>query len=336
MKNICVYHLCVSCKKGLMFRSRQDYIRFINNMALLAYKYHIRILAFAVMSNHYHIGIMADDFEQFFRSLKVSYSNYYFHKYGVSLPRTSCFVQEAVGNLHIVTLIAYILRNPVHHGIVGHPFAYPYSSAGCYFSYNGSLYSIGHAPVIKRVTTTAPNEYKSNSDREGMIDPITFVDFRMTETLFTSSGRLMYFLSRYSGPKWEQEQSKEDSSVKPITLQSVERHGTDIEACMKNEKGHSSLLIPDQLLCEWIDGKAVPHYGLTNFAQLDWEQRTEIAKALRSRWKVSEEQAERCLYFRAKTAAGPSGIDGSPAHNEERAGQAPRSDIRARKLQAAR
>lgn len=58
MKNTCVYHLCVSCKKGLMFRSRQDYIRFINNMALLAYKYHIRILAFTVMSNHYHIGIM--------------------------------------------------------------------------------------------------------------------------------------------------------------------------------------------------------------------------------------------------------------------------------------
>ena len=213
MKNTCVYHLCVSCKKGLMFRGRRDYIRFINNIALLAYKYHIRILAFAVMSNHYHIGIMADDFEQFFRSLKVSYSNYYFHKYGVSLPRMSCFVQEAVGNLHIVTLIAYILRNPVHHGIVGHPFAYPYSSAGCYFSYNGSLYSIGHAPVIKRVTTTAPNEYSINSDREGMIDPMTFVDFRMTETLFTSSGRLMYFLSRYSGPKWEQEQQKEDSGA---------------------------------------------------------------------------------------------------------------------------
>jgi len=105
---------------------------------------------------------------------------------------------------------------------------------------------------------------------------------------------------------------------------------------MKNEKGHSSLLIPDQLLCEWIDGKAVPHYGLTNFAQLDWEQRTEIAKALRSRWKVSEEQAERCLYFLAKTTADLSDTDGNPAHNEERAGQAPRSDIHVRKLQAAR
>ena len=224
----------------------------------------------------------------------------------------------------------------MHHGIVGHPFAYPYSSAGCYFSYSGSLYSIGHAPVIKRVTTTAPNEYKSNSDREGMIDPMTFVDFRMTETLFTSSGRLMYFLSRYSGPKWEQEQSKEDSSVKPITLQSVERQGIDIGACLKNEKGHSSLLIPDQLLCEWIDGKAVPHYGLASFAQLDWEQRTEIAKVLRSRWKVSEEQAERCLYFRAKSSAGQSGTDGDLAHKEKRPGPATHSDSKARKLHAVR
>ena len=118
-------------------------------------------------------------------------------------------------------------------------------------------------------------------------------------------------------------------------LQRVECQGIDIEACMKNEKGHSSLLIPDQLLCEWIDGKAVPYYGLTSFAQLDWEQRTEIAKALRSRWKVSEEQAERCLYFRTKTSAGPSGT-GTPVHNEERADQAPSSDIRTRKLQVAR
>ena len=37
MKNTCVYHLCVSCKKGLMFRSRQDYIRFINNNTTYAY-----------------------------------------------------------------------------------------------------------------------------------------------------------------------------------------------------------------------------------------------------------------------------------------------------------
>ena len=301
MKNTCVYHLCVSCKKGLMFRSRQDYIRFINNMALLVYKYHIRILAFTVMSNHYHIGIMTNDFEKFFRSLKVSYSNYYFHKYGASLPQTSCFVQEAVGNLHIVTLIAYILRNPVHHGIVGHPFAYPYSSARCCFSYNGTLYSIVPAPVIKRVTTTAPNEYNSNSDREGMIDPMTFVDYRMVETLFTSSGRFMYFMSRYSGPKWEQELRENDDSLLPITLRSIEHQDTDIEACMKYEKGHGKLLIPDQLLCEWIDGKVVPYYGHTSFTQLDRAQTTETAGALYSRWKVSEDQVERCLYYRPGT-----------------------------------
>ena len=294
MENIRIYHLCLSCKKGLMFRSRQDYIRFINNMALLAHKYKVRILAFAVMSNHYHICIMTDDFRQFFRSLKISYSNYYRHKYGVSLPKASGFKQEATGNLHIVTLLAYVLRNPVHHGLVGHPFAYPYSSAGCYFSYNGTLYSIGHAPVIKRITTVVPDEF--NSDREGMIDPMAFVDYRMVETLFTSSGRFMYFMSRYSGPKWEKEQKNENASAKPITIRTVEGKGIDLGNCMQHEKGHGKLLVPDQLLCEWIDGNVVPRYSCTNFAQLDQRQREKTAGALRSRWKVSEEQAERCLY----------------------------------------
>ena len=294
MKNTCVYHLCVSCKKGLMFRGRRDYIRFINNMALLAYKYHIRILAFAVMSNHYHIVIMADDFEQFFRSLKVSYSNYYFHKYGVSLPRMSCFVQEAVGNLHIVTLIAYILRNPVHHGIVGHPFAYPYSSAGCYFAYNGSLYSIGRAPVIKREKTYLPEGYRG--DREGMIDPMSIVDFRMVETLFGTSGRFMYFITRYSGPKWEKEQTDENASVAPVTLSTVEGSDTDLDSCLKYERGHGRLLVPDQLLCEWVDSEVVPGLGCCSFTQLGWGQATEVQRMLRSQWKITQEQAERCLF----------------------------------------
>ncbi|HIZ87625.1 MAG TPA: transposase [Candidatus Coprenecus pullistercoris] len=299
MENIRIYHLCVSCKEGLMFRSRQDYIRFINNMALLAYKYKVRILAFAVMSNHYHICIMTDDFRKFFRGLKVSYSNYYRHKYKAGLPKTSDFSQEAAGNLHIVTMLAYVLRNPVHHGLVGHPFAYPYSSAGCYFSYNGALYSIGHAPVIKRISTVAPDEF--NSDREGMIDPMTFVDYRMMETLFTSSGRFMYFMSRYSGPKWEREQKEENASVKPINIQTIEGKDIDSKDCIQHEKGHGKLLIPDQLLCEWIDGKAVPHHGRTSFTQLDLKQKMGIIKKLRSRWKISEEQAGRCLYCRPDT-----------------------------------
>ena len=48
---------------------------------------------------------------------------------------------------------------------------------------------------------------------------------------------------------------------------------------MQHEKGHGKLLVPDQLLCEWIDGNVVPRYSRTNFAQLDQRQREKTAGA---------------------------------------------------------
>lgn len=65
MEKIKIYHLCISCNEGLLFRSRHDYIRFVNNMALLANKYKIRILAYSVMSNHFHIGVMTGGYDKF-------------------------------------------------------------------------------------------------------------------------------------------------------------------------------------------------------------------------------------------------------------------------------
>lgn len=294
MENLKIYHLCVRCRRGLMFRSRQDYIRFINTLALLALKYKVRVLAYAVMSNHYHLAVMADDIGKFFRMLGVSYANYYYCKYGVSLPKVSRKVLEVAGNLHIVTLLAYIIRNPVHHGLVGNPFVYPYSSAVCYFAYPGSLYSIGSAPVIKREKTPLPKCY--GGDREGMIDPMSIVDYRMVETLFVTSGRFMYFTTRYSGPKWEKEQMEENASVSPVTLKSVEGDEADLDSWLKYEKGHGRLLVPDQLLCELVDTEHVPRYGSASFAQLTWEQSMEVVSMLRSEWKIAQEQAERCVY----------------------------------------
>ena len=277
-----------------MFRGRQDYIRFINSMALLADKYEVRILAFAVMSNHYHIGLMADSFERFSHSLKVSYANYYRSRYNSRIPASSTFTLEAVGNLHIVALLSYILRNPVHHGLVGHPFAYPYSSASSYFTYMSSLYSIGHHPAIKREKTRAPDTFVS--DREGMIDPMSFVDFRMVETLYATSGRFMYCLSRYSGPKWEMDQLEEDASALPVTLRNVESQGVDYDECLKNERGHGKLLIPDQLICEWVDSVMVPGYDCRSFAELTPMQLKEVSRKIRSKWNVSDEQFRRCLF----------------------------------------
>ena len=69
-----------------------------------------------------------------------------------------------------------------------------------------------------------------------MIDPMSIVDFRMVETLFGTSGRFMYFITRYSGPKWEKEQTDENASVAPVTLSTVEGSDTDLDSCLKYER----------------------------------------------------------------------------------------------------
>lgn len=86
-------------------------------------------------------------------------------------------------------------------------------------------------------------------------------DAGMVETLFGTSGRFMYFITRYSGPKWEKEQTDENASVAPVTLSTVEGSDTDLDSFLKYERGHGRLLVPDQLLCEWVDSEVVPGLG---------------------------------------------------------------------------
>lgn len=292
MEKIKIHHLCVSCNEGLFFRSRQDYIRFINNMAILANKYKIRILAFSVMSNHFHVGVMTDGYGKFLQSLKRSYSNYYRRKYGAGIPENKCVVTSAGGNVHILTMLSYILRNPVHHGLTGHPFGYPYSSSRCYFAYDFQLYGIGWAPTVKRAKTIMPEHF--SSDREGMIDPHFFVDETMVENLFGTSGKFMYFMSRYSGPKWESEQQEERES--PVTLETIEGSDIDLNVCLQNERGHAKLLVPDQLLCEYVDGVAVCKAGKCSYVELSDSERIKIASELKEKWHVKDAQISRVLY----------------------------------------
>ena len=296
MEKIKIYHLCISCNEGLLFRSRHDYIRFVNNMALLANKYKIRILAYSVMSNHFHIGVMTGGYDKFLQSLKRSYSNYYRCRYGTRIPENKYMVTSASGNVHILTMLSYILRNPVHHGLAGHPFGYPYSSARCYFAYDFQLYSIGRAPTLKRTKTIMPEHFFS--DREGMIDPHFFVDEAMVENLFGTSGKFMYFMSRHSGPKWEFEQQEEAEA--PVTLETIEGSDIDLNVCLQNERGHAKLLIPDQLLCEYIDGIVVSKAGKYSYVELSDSERINIAYELKEKWHVKDAQISRVLYREEK------------------------------------
>ena len=118
------YHICLSGKDEIMFRTDEDYCRAINCMALAAYKTDSKILAYAFMSTHVHLCIRTDHPYKVITTYRYAYTRYFNAKYKRSgkLGERYFFKQEIYGIMHLLTTIAYILRNRT-----GRPIPYSYS-----------------------------------------------------------------------------------------------------------------------------------------------------------------------------------------------------------------
>ena len=124
------YHLCLSSEGEVMFRSRADFIRGINCLCLAAHYTEAILLAYVFMNNHVHIIVRTEDPERFMMKFRYAYNKYFnakYHRRG-RLGEEQFFKIELEGLYHLLTAIAYVLRNPVHHGICATPFGYEFSS----------------------------------------------------------------------------------------------------------------------------------------------------------------------------------------------------------------
>ena len=106
-----------------------------NHICFAAYRSGDKILAYAVMSNHIHIALVSTQPASFIRTLRLSYAMYFNGRY--ERRGTICgkytYCKEVYGYPQQKTVISYILRNPMHHGICETPWQYPHSSISAYF-----------------------------------------------------------------------------------------------------------------------------------------------------------------------------------------------------------
>jgi REP element-mobilizing transposase RayT len=111
---------------------------FLEMLAEKVTKFHMRLLAYCIMDNHYHLvlenasGRMSD----FFRTLNTQYAFYY--RKHTAEGRGYVFQNRYVSTLvqddaYLRQVIVYVLQNPVQAGIVDHFKKYPWSSAKTYF-----------------------------------------------------------------------------------------------------------------------------------------------------------------------------------------------------------
>ncbi len=125
--------------KSVIFPEPADKLFFIDLIKLKSKLLKIRIFAFCVMDNHYHIILQnsSGKLSDFMKQINGIYGTYYRKKYGgvgyVFQNRyKSTLIQD---ERYLDTVILYTLLNPVRANIAETALDYKYSSAGEYFVY---------------------------------------------------------------------------------------------------------------------------------------------------------------------------------------------------------
>ena len=131
MSGMKIYHICNLSPK-VIFRKEEDFLITITRLAVCAYVTHTEVLAYSVMSTHFHIVVRTDNLSEFLRLFKRSISTWHSHQYANAITLSVSF-RELHGRYEVQTAINYVLKNAVHHKICDIAFVYPYSSINVYF-----------------------------------------------------------------------------------------------------------------------------------------------------------------------------------------------------------
>lgn len=207
-KSMAYFHIYT---KGLedreIFNEDADFVAGMNLLAVTVFGCNIVMLAFVLMSNHFHFVVRCTrkQAEDFIRLYKCYIARYLRLKYGdvkfLRRIKTSvALIDDADEGLK--KLIAYVLNNPVKAGINCVPQGYEWSSARCYFNSTDfsrdtaclNDYGVRKLRSILHTHKKLPAGWRINTS--GYIIPQSFVDSMAVENLFVRSRSFEFFLSR--------------------------------------------------------------------------------------------------------------------------------------------
>ena len=177
----------------------------MNDVAICILGYDVCILAFCLMSNHFHF-VLYGTFEECRR-----FADEYKRRCGMRM-RIVCGEVKGLKEVrvqidmidspeYLENAIAYVLRNPLAAGVFMMPYHYEWSSISLYFSggcQQGGI-KLNDLSARKRLSLlrshqTVPDTYKV--DDNGMVLPQCYVNVKMVEDIFRHPARLMMAIAR--------------------------------------------------------------------------------------------------------------------------------------------
>ena len=278
------YHLSTKpLENGLIFECEEERKVAISLMAVTAKEFPIDILAFALMSNHFHFIIQGElvDCLCFFRRLKKRLSNYLARR---GRPGSLDCVAVAPDTPAISSLtqlrneIAYVVRNPYVARADVNPFAYPWCSGYLYFN-----------PLLGSLSSKSVNElsYKEKRDMTRMTNPILDPQFRVRDGMIAAESFVNYKLVEQLFPH-----------ARKYTwwvLKNVEAQvETSVRMGEKPNLNDDEMFITAQQLSR-------SEYGRDSVKELLLQQRKELGILLKNKWGASNGQVARIAQLDQRT-----------------------------------
>lgn len=129
-----VYHVLNRGNGGQeVFHKDQDYEVFIDLMGKAKARYFVKIFAYCLMSNHFHVVVMpqrAEELSKWMQWLMTSHVRRYHRHYGTSghvwQGRFKSFIIHE--DTHLLTVVRYVEGNPVRAGFISSVKEWPWSS----------------------------------------------------------------------------------------------------------------------------------------------------------------------------------------------------------------
>ena len=269
------YHLStLPLENGLIFEEEDDLRVAFNLLARTALEFDIEILAYALMSNHFHFIIRGEPVDgiEFFRRFKKRLSNYFSRR---GRPGILDKVDVDPDTPAIATLtqlrneIAYVIRNPYVARIDVNPFAFPWCSGYLYFnpfldllpSKSVQELTYKEKRAIFRADTIPPQSLRV---RDGMIAPESFVNYRLVEQLFPNAQKFFWWV-----------------------LKNVE---AQVETASK--LGEKPNLNDDEMFLA-AQQLSRTQFGCDAVKDLSLQQRKELAIIIKNKWGASNGQVAR-------------------------------------------
>ncbi len=300
------YHLCLSAGEEVMFRDLEDYHRGFNCFALALHRTGSDGLVESFMSTHTHQLVQTAAPGDFMYSFRHAYSTYFNHKYQRTgrLGESMHFTMEVIGYHHMVAAASYVLRNPLHHGVVSIPYSYPHCSANAIFRREMGKFidekTLPRRSCARFIGRRAefPENYRMSES--GVFLRHTVLDIPQVENLFVTPRAFNFYMSRKSSEEWETEQKKDGNGMAAINLAAIEKGVLihDIDKMLVFESGKADYRkISDMELCTEIDRLVRNRFCRHSIYHLSAKEKERIATELYRERHLSETQIRRCLVF---------------------------------------